>query len=192
LPPRSAVYDTEGGPNTPALKALQGRVPLVHLKQKNLSRTNDPAYELALFDDGTLMYEGARCVRLGGMVLRRLDATELQAVQELLGTGCVPRTKTTSDEVCPERGGLTVTCVGAEALVTSTDRCIGATGPGAELQAFGEQLLERTGVEEWIGSPTDRLSCDPLSGDMSTGEIARTLKAKTPPTAVVSAPEGAQ
>jgi hypothetical protein len=186
LPKPTAFFDTGTGPTTPALKALQGRVPLVHLKQKNLRRTNDPGYELAIFDDGTLMYEGSRCVRLGGLVLRRLDGNELQAVQELLTSSCVPRPTTSSDEVCPERGGLSITCSGAASMISSTDRCIGPTGPGAELQSFGEAILERTGVGAWIGSPTERLACDALSGDMANGEIARTLSAKSAPFAAAA------
>jgi hypothetical protein len=183
--PRAGVFEPERGPMTPALKALVGRVPLVHLTRKNLRRTNDPAYEVAIFDDGTMMYEGSRCVHLGGLVLRRLDPPELTALKELLSTSCVPRARTSADEVCPERGGLSVTCSGSESVISSTDRCMGATTTeGAGLQAFADEIMERTGVAAFIGAPTERLACDALSGDMATGEIGRTLTAKAAPFAV--------
>src|SRR5688500_2975031 len=56
FPPRAGVFESAAGPRTPALKALQGRVPLVHLRRKSLRRSVDPGYEIAVFDDGTLMY----------------------------------------------------------------------------------------------------------------------------------------
>src|SRR4029079_15823646 len=69
-PAADAANRSQAAPSTPALRALQGRVPLAHIRQGPWSedRPYEAAYEVAVFDDGTLVYEGTRCGKVGGLV----------------------------------------------------------------------------------------------------------------------------
>jgi hypothetical protein len=166
-----------GEPSTPALRALQGRVPLVYLVRGPWSgqRPHDPAYEVVVFDDGTVVYEGHRCVREGGMALRRLDAAVIDELRALLDEGCVDFHQPPADELCAGEKTLAITCVRRGDVLAGNDRCQDRRDSGAALRALVAQLEERIGVAAWLGAPTERQACAPGAADLAPGEITRTV-----------------
>lgn len=165
------------GPSIDALRAQQGRVPLVHLARGPWpqNQPNEPAFEVVVFEDGTLVYEGHRCVKIGGVLLKRLDPYELRDLREMLARSCVGFTGPPSSEVCIERGALKVTCSNGDQLVSGTDRCSGNDKNGQALQAFGQELLDNVDLAASIGEPTERQACELGSEDLAPGEISRLL-----------------
>jgi hypothetical protein len=172
-----AANGPDRGPMTPALRSVQGRVPLVHLARGPWSeqRPHDASYELAVFADGTLVYEGHRCVKLGGLVLMRLDEDRLGGIRRFLAGSCVGLDSTTDDELCPDSGTLRVTCSNGDQVLSGSDQCRHDRGAGKRLAELASTLLDLTGVAPWLGEPTDRQSCEPGARDLAPHEISRTL-----------------
>jgi len=169
-------------PSTPALRALQGRVPLAHIRQGPWSedRPYEAAYELAIFDDGTLVYEGHRCVKVGGVVLRRLDADELAQVRELLARSCVAFESASEDEICGGDSGLRVACSNGAEMFRGTDHCRRDGEQGAALRVLATALLDQVGVAAWLGEQTLRQACQPGARDLAPRELSRALATTAP------------
>jgi hypothetical protein len=168
------------GPATPALRALRGRVPLAYVTRGPWSeaRPFEPVYELALYDDGTVVYEGHRCVRLGGLVFTRLDAQEVSDVRQLLATSCADLDLTSEDELCPDPGSLRVSCSNGRELLTGSDHCRRDAEQGTRLAALAADLIGMAGALTWLGAPTERQACEPGNRDLAPRELAEAL----PPT----------
>jgi hypothetical protein len=174
----SAVSRLRGdGPAIEALRPLQGRVPLVYLARGPwpANQPNEPAYEVAAFEDGTLLYEGHRCVKVGGITVKRLDPYELRDLREMLARSCGGFKGAPSSEVCIERGALKVTCTNGDKVVKGTDRCSGNDQNGKALNAFAEEVLDNVDLASAIGEPTERQGCEIGAEDMAPGEISRLL-----------------
>jgi hypothetical protein len=75
------------GPATPALRILAGQAPLVYVTRVPAD-SNQPGWELAVFDDGTLVYEGHRCVEVDGLLVMCLRPDDLTAVRGGLEALC--------------------------------------------------------------------------------------------------------
>jgi hypothetical protein len=165
-------------PETPALRALRGRVPLFHLARGPWAseRPYEPSYEIALYDDGTLIYEGHRCVKLGGLMLARLGAAEVAALKEQLATSCTGLDTASDDEVWADPGGLRLTCSNGRELLTGSDHCRRTADVGARVVAIADAVLERLPVRAWLGEPTERQGCHAGGADLAPGEIARVLQ----------------
>jgi hypothetical protein len=172
-----AANRSQAAPSTPALRALQGKVPLAHIRQGPWSedRPYEAAFELAIFDDGTLVYEGHRCVKVGGVVLRRLDGEEIGQVRELLARSCVAFDSASDDEICGEDGGLRVSCSNGEQMFRGTDRCRRGGEQSGALRGLAAALLDRVGVAAWLGGPTQRQACQPGASDLAPRELSRAL-----------------
>jgi hypothetical protein len=156
------------------LRVLHGRTPLIHLVRGPWSpdRPFDPAYSMALFDDGTLVYEGRRCVRLGGVVIARLGGKELAAVRALLDTACAGFDRATDGEVCADAPTLRLTCASEDAVLSGTDHCRGEDDQGVRLQALAAAFIDKTGASAWIGEPVERQACGRGDRDLAPRELA--------------------
>jgi hypothetical protein len=166
-----------GGPATAALQGLEGRVPLVYVAHGPWSddEPNEPSYELALFDDGTVAYEGHRCVKVGGLVLQRLDTAVVGRVRDLLAQGCAGIDTITENELCGDSSRLRVTCSNGREVLTGSDRCARTEDRGKRLGALASGVLELVGADALLGAPTERQACDAGASDLGPGELGRTL-----------------
>jgi hypothetical protein len=163
-------------PATPALKGLRGRAPLVYLTRVPEHGTaGEPAYELAVFDDGTLVYEGHRCVRIGGIVLARLAPDDLVAVRDLLAGLCVGLDRLSDGELCDDAVTLRLTCTTGGRYLSGTDHCRKNDDQGRTLQALRAGLLDALDLDVWLGGPTTRQACSAGALDLAPHELARTL-----------------
>jgi hypothetical protein len=162
---------------TPALRGFEGRVPLVYLAHGPWSEEerNEPAYELAFYTDGTVAYEGHRCVKVGGLVLEHLDRAVVGQVHDLLARACVGLDAITESELCGDTSRLRVTCANDREVLTGSDRCVRDQDGGKRLGALAAGVLELVGARPWLGAPTERVACDPGAPDLGHGELARTL-----------------
>lgn len=178
-PAADAANTADRGPTTPALRALQGRVPLVHMRRGPWSpdKPFEAAFELVLFQDGTLVYEGHRCVKLGGLIVTRLSADELVRVKAQLTAGCVGLGASPSDEVCEDGIHTRLTCSNGEQVLTGDTRCRHDRDDGKRLVALAANLLTETQVLGWLGEPTERHACEVAAGDLAPREISRILTA---------------
>jgi hypothetical protein len=164
-------------PATPALRALRGRMPLLHLAQGPWSEAHpeESAYEITLFDDGTLVYEGHRCVKLGGLVVAHLDAQTVAGVKELLADSCVDLDRSSDNEVCDDSGALQLACSNGRQLLSGSDHCRRDEDAGKRIDALGATLLERVGAKAWLGEPTERQACQAGKDDLAPRETERFL-----------------
>ena len=178
-PAADAANMAERTPSTPALRALQGRVPLVHLRRGPWSPAKpfEAAFELVLFQDGTLVYEGHRCVKLGGLIVTRLSGDELARVRAQLAAGCVGLGASPADEVCEDGIHTRLTCSNGEQVLTGDSRCRREREDGKRLNALATNLLAETQVVTWLGEPTERHACEVEAGDLAPREISRILTA---------------
>jgi hypothetical protein len=127
---------------------------------------------MALFDDGTLVYEGRRCVRLGGVLIARLGASEIAAVRALLDTACADFDHATDNEVCADESTLRLSCSSAAGVLSGTDRCRGEEDQGARLRALAAAFIDRTGAAAWIGEPVERQTCGRGDQDLAPRDLA--------------------
>jgi hypothetical protein len=168
------------GPATPALRPFVGQAPLVYVSRAPARGASDePAFELALFDDGTLVYEGHRCVEVGGVVVKRLRPDELTGVTDVLATFCVGLGGTLrDDELCGAAATTHLACSDGERVWTGSDHCRKSDEPeGQRIAAIVAALGERTGLGAWLGEPTRRQACTPGARDLSPHELRRTVRA---------------
>jgi hypothetical protein len=160
---------------TPALGAVQGRVPLVALSTEPSSEaTAEPRYDVALFDDGTLVYAGHRCVKVGGRLIARLPVAQLAEVRTFLAGACKDLDRTTDDQVCDD-GGVRIACSDGRALLSGSDRCRRSGEVGQRLAGIAAALAERLGLAAWLGAPTERQACGPGAADLAPPALATTL-----------------
>jgi hypothetical protein len=167
-------------PSTPALRGYRGQAPLVYVARVPARGASDePAFELALFDDGTLVYEGHRCVEVGGVIVTRLRSELLTRVQDLLAALCVGLAGTLQDdELCGASATTHLACSDGERIWTGTDHCRGPSEPeGQRVQAIVAALSEPLALGSWLGTPTRRQACTPGARDLSPHELRRTIRA---------------
>jgi hypothetical protein len=167
------------GPTTPALKGLQGQAPLAYIARVPARDAGDePAYELAVFDDGTFVYEGHRCVKVGGVVLTRVGPDALTHLQDTLAKLCTGLDEANNDdELCADATTLHVACSNGERMQSGSDHC--RTRNQAQAQHIDElvaALGERLDLASWVGEPTRRQACTPGARDLSPHELARTIR----------------
>jgi hypothetical protein len=162
-------------PLTPALRGLQGEAPLVYLTRHPARNTPDePEFELAVFDDGTFVFEGHRCVEVGGVTLTHLDGGELSKVEGLLATFCTGIDDARADELCPESARYRVACSNGQSVEVGSDHCRAENegGVGPLVAALRDQL----GLDAWLGQPTRRQACALGARDLAPHELARTVR----------------
>jgi hypothetical protein len=150
----------------------------VHLRRGPWSPSSpfDPAFELVLFQDGTLVFEGHRCVKLGGLIVTRLGAQELGRVRQQLAAGCQGLAATAEAEVCEGPIAHTrLSCSNGEQVLMGDDRCRRDRDDGKRVNALALNLVAEMGVGTWLGEPTERQACEVEAGDLAPREIARFL-----------------
>ena len=70
---------------------LRCQDPVLRFTRKPSSdRPLEPAYDLAVFRDGLVVYEGHRCVAVGGLLVKRLRWSERRDLGELLDANAAP------------------------------------------------------------------------------------------------------
>jgi hypothetical protein len=165
-------------PVTPALKSLLGQAPLVYVARvPPRGATDEPAYELAVFDEGTVVYEGHRCVKVGGVVLTHLVPAELTRLEDLLATLCTGLEGVNADELCEEAATLRVACSNGERIQSGSDHCRRKNeAQGQNIDTLVTALGERLELGSWLGEPTRRQACTAGSRDLSPHELARTIR----------------
>lgn len=171
--------DDHTGPWTPALRTLQGRMPLVKVASGPASLSGDsarsPSYDFAVFDDGTVAYEGQQCVKVGGLSLTRLSIAELQGLRDYLGTACATEAgSATSDEneLCARKDEkVQITCSTGKRVLSTTERCSDGPDGVGKAQALANELASRIHVDGWIGTSTERQACEPGASALSAGEL---------------------
>jgi len=176
-PAADRMNERASGPVTPALRDLAGQAPLVYVTRVPAG-SDQPGWELAVFDDGTLVYEGHRCVETGGLLVMRLRADELAALREAIETLCADlEHPTTDDELCDIATTLRMVCAGHDRLQLASDHCRERyPSVGRQLDAVVALLEGRSPLASWVGPPTRRLACAPGSRDLSPHDLARTIR----------------
>jgi hypothetical protein len=164
----------------PTLRLLQGRVPLARVSQRpSDARADQPSFEFAVFDDGTVVYEGDRCVRLGGLIIKRLKVDDIRDLGDFLTESCTFIPSAVSDEVCIERPTvLRLTCSNGKNTFSATDRCARDSSSHAAIEALARELLKRVGANEWLGEPTDRQTCGAGNRGLAPGKLRATLQSR--------------
>ena len=167
------------GPMTPALKGLQGQAPLAYIARVPARASADePAYELAVFDDGTFVYEGHRCVKVGGVVLTRVGRDALTNLQDVLAKLCTGLDEANNDdELCADAATLHVACSNGERMQSGSDHCHKRNqAQGQRIDELVSAIGERLDLASWVGEPTRRQACTPGARDLSPHELARTIR----------------
>ena len=174
------MNERAAGPQTPALKNLIGQAPLVYVTRvPDGAGRDEPAWELAVFDDGTLVYEGHRCIETGGVLVRRLRTEDLESLRDVLDPLCAAvEHPSGDDEVCTDTAVVHVVCASRDRLRLSSDHCRERYPElGKELDAVVAALEAHSDLASWIGEPTRRLACTPGSRDLAPHELAQTIRA---------------
>ena len=182
------LTDDHPGPWTPALRALQARPPLVKVASGPSSLSADsarsPSFDFAVFDDGTVAYEGQQCVKVGGLSLTRLSTEDLQGLRDYLATACSTEAGSgvsDGDELCARKDEkVQITCSTGKRVLSTTERCRdGADGVG-KAQSLANDLARRIHVDAWIGTPTERQACEPGASALSAGELKLMMRGAEP------------
>jgi len=176
-PAADRLNERASGPATPALRDLVGQAPLLYVTRVP-ARRDDPGWEIGVFDDGTLVYEGHHCVETGGLLVTRLRSDELAALREAVETLC-PEIEhpTTEDELCDSPTTIRLVCASRDGLQLASDHCRELyPALGGEVDAIVGALAARSPLASWLGPPTRRLGCAPGSRDLSPHDLARTIR----------------
>lgn len=179
-PAADRMNERAAGPQTPALKNLVGQAPLVYVTRvPDAAERDEPAWELAVFDDGTLVYEGHRCIESGGVLVRRLRGDDLEGLRDALEPLCAEVEHPSSDdEACAEKTVLHVMCASRDRVRLSNDHCREHyPALGKEVDALVAALEAHSELASWVGEPTRRLACTPGSRDLAAHELAQTIRA---------------
>lgn len=164
------------GPTTPALRVLRGRTPLVHLARRPARESaTEPDYEVAVFEDGTMVYEGHRCVEIGGVVIARLGTEPLTQLEDLLAALCVDIDGSRDGELCEDAVTLRVACSSGTRVQSGSDHCRKDEPAGRRIEALRTALLESLALDAWIGVPARRQACSTGARELAPRELARVL-----------------
>lgn len=163
----------------PILTPLRGKTPIAHVArgawQQAGTKEPQPIWELAVFDDGTLVYEGRRCVETGGLSVKHLDEDAMQAVHELIAAKCTDLPTAKSDEICIEHAATRVACADGEHVAKGNNRCTADEAERSKVDDFADELIAATEVDTLIGDDdsTDRQACEPGTPALAGVELRR-------------------
>jgi hypothetical protein len=177
LAPAGPDPGPEGEAAAATLRVLEGRVPLLYLAHGPWSETApyEPAYAVAVYDDGTVAYEGHRCVKVGGLLLTRLAGEDVDRLRGRLRSSCSDLGGWNEDELCGQDSSLRLLCSNGSALVAGTDHCRRDQEQGKRVAALAAALAADLGLDAWLGEPTARQACEPGARDLAPREMSRTL-----------------
>ncbi|HXJ21352.1 MAG TPA: hypothetical protein VMT03_14065 [Polyangia bacterium] len=179
-PAADRMNERADGPATPALQELVGQTPLVYVARvPEAGERDEPAWELAVFDDGTLVYEGHRCIETGGVLVRRLRTGQVSGLRDALETLCPNLEEPhNQDELCDSRTVSRVVCASRDRMRVGSDHCRERyPSLGKEVDAVVAALEAHSDLASWVGQPTQRIACTPGARDLSPHDLARTIRA---------------
>jgi hypothetical protein len=144
-----------------ALQNRRDRVPMARLSQRPSSdRIAVPEFDIAVFDDGLIVYSGQHCVKRRGIVKDWLTPERLKLVRTLIAEFSGLSSNVPNDEVCIEEGTIReVIFSDGERVYASTDRCHRRPTSDVLLARFAEELVERVGAKVWVGRPLEWEAC---------------------------------
>lgn len=150
-------------------REVEGRlmsVPLVALAERPSSDgTSGPAFDLAVFADGSILYAGKRCVKETGFAVSYLTPAQLDAVKTLAARSHQLPASVSDDEVCVEEEIVRkVVSSDRDRVSTRTNRCASPAAAGSPFAAFADELVRLTDAKIWIGQPTEWTSCNHTAG----------------------------
>jgi hypothetical protein len=175
-------YYNASSPATPALRPLAGNPPLVYLtRTASASTFTEATYELAVFDDGTFVYEGHRCVRVGGVLVTRLGVDTMVRLKTLLAETCTDLAALNDGELCDEPTTLRVRCTVPPGSESGSDHCRKEGAAGRRLAALHAGLLEELGLAMFVGEPSQRHACSYGARDLAPHDLARIVYSSTRP-----------
>jgi hypothetical protein len=158
---------------------VPGTIPLVLLSQRPSSdRDAVPRFELAVFEDGRVVYVGRSCVAEAGAREARLTAWQLAAVRDLVAAQPEfdvrsARASLPEEEVCIERATVRELVVSdAGGVHAATDRCRAGGQETVSLGGLADELIDRAGVRGWVGRPVDWKAC-PIMPPALRGALPR-------------------
>ena len=154
---------------SPATRLRRGVAPIVRINRSpSVDQFHEPSFDLAVFDDGLVLYEGDRCVKLGGLLVKQLDVNDLRALRESIATSANTLWRTSCDlhEVF-----IDVKYGTGKRYSTFADRCRGLATEVPAMDAFAREVLRLVGADAWIGKPGERLACLETSEDLGPGDF---------------------
>jgi hypothetical protein len=164
-------------PVTPVLRGLRGATPLVYVSRvPTPDAIAEPAYALAVFDDGTFVYEGHRCVKVGGLAVAKMGTEDLAHLRDLLTARCDRLGDVDEAELCDDATTLRVFCATGSRPQAGSDHCRKDDERGRRLESLRGDVVEALGLAAWLGEPTERVACARLAADLAPHELARTLE----------------
>jgi hypothetical protein len=171
LPGHRLVAEGVSLPDAPELRPYLGKVPLAYLSQTTDVDRRDPSYELAVFDDGSVFFEGG-CM-LGALSSRKMSADERERFVRLLQNDCAEAAQ--GSVSCSHGTALAVTCRAREALHRGHDECDARSASGRRLKDFATLVLQSSGAIVWLGVDA-KGECALAPGNRSiSGQIRKTV-----------------
>jgi hypothetical protein len=181
-PPNLAAHTLvdEGftGPASPELLPYVRRQPLVRIRQRGSLEEEPPpaSFDLVVFHDGKVFYEGERCVRTTGLRSASLRANEVLVLRRLLDEKCP--TLANARGFCAHSTSVAVVCHLSSAEYSGSDGCSGrfdeaGSQAGRNVVAVATELVSSVGASSWIGKVDDP-RCSFADHYFAT-EIQRTL-----------------
>jgi hypothetical protein len=171
-------YYNASTPATPSLRPLKGTPPLVYLTRTPSTGTfAEASYEIAVFEDGTFVYEGHRCVRVGGVLVTRIGADALARLEKTLAATCVDLAGLNDGELCGDEATLRVRCAVGSSVESGSDHCRKSEPAGRRLASLHADLVESLGLEMFVGQPSERQACAYGARDLAPHELARIVYA---------------
>jgi hypothetical protein len=152
----------------------ESQMPIVRLSQRPSSeRSAEPRFDLAVFDDGVVIYSGHRCVRRPGVAVDQLTSEGLRGVKELVSSWCRSRPAVAENELCVEGGTVReVLCSDGEHVQSATDRCRRDPAADEQLAAFADQLVQRLDAQALIGGTSQWRACAPATPAIAPASFA--------------------
>jgi hypothetical protein len=159
-----SVKDSVVGPTDPALRALQGQKPLVHVRhdpecefiladEAQVPCPTRAGFELAVFQDGTLAFDGGTCARADDLVIRQLTARQLTALHATIDR-IFPKIAEMQMSSCSHGDRLQISC--------RTNRRQASVAVGCSEQdayRLALQVIEHAAVVDLLGTPEEQEAC---------------------------------
>ena len=162
------------GPTRPELLPYVRKRPLVHVSQSGWPEESPtkPTFDLVVFDDGKVFFEGESCVASVGLRVDTLAETQLAALRRKLDERCPALERSTRH--ITHTSTMTVACQVQGVNYTGLDMCSGLCGePGTNTVVLAAEIIESIGIRDWLGDATDP-QCGFKPGHTAF-EIERTL-----------------
>ena len=165
--------DVVRGPTDATLLAHRNSRALLYVGQSNYFDLDQvapaiphAAFELAVFEDGTLAFEGHRCVGKKGLAFRALSAERLASLRASVIRQCLGMRGSHDD--CSHSDTVHLSCQDGHRKNDVVFRC-----DDPPTTAFVERVVRALGIEAWVLADW---ACPRVeSGAAATGEISRTI-----------------